>query len=656
MENHAKESIKHKVVLPNSKTINIEGTNFKYEIHYDQLDDKDLLMIEKYANHIFRAYQEKYGLDINTDRTFKGFIYNNLTDLCNARPGHNTAYAGAFFHHYPHKSGSVAHDLTSAIESTLTLYNQEKRGIPYPEGRYTFITDVAKELKSIRLDDNQEESKKVESSDSGREEKSGQEEISPEKHQTINQEESNTGEKPETTINQEEPKRIEPSGEDEKSKVEGKKSGQEEISPEKHQTINQEESNTGEKPETIINQEEPKKIEPSGSGEEEKIKLDEEKSGQEEISPKTVLPNSKTINIEGTKFKYEIHYDQLDEKDLLTIEKYANYIFHAYQERYGLDINTDHTFKGFTYNNLTDLRHGAYANAYGHHYRYKSESIAHKLTDVIYLTLNLYNRENHGTPYLEDKYTFIRDVEKELKAIRLDDNQEESNTAEKPETTINQEEPKKIEPSGSGEEEKIKLDEEKSRQEEISPKTVLPHSKTINIEGTNFKYEIHYDQLDEKDLLTIEKYANYIFHAYQERYGLDMNTDHTVKGFTYNNLANLSDDDYDSITADYHEYHYHSESIANDLTTMIYVTLNLYNEKNYGTSSPRGEFIRDVAEELKNIGLDDNQGELNTEERPKTTINQEKQEKELKESDQQDVITTTDHPLDDYNHDYHLIG
>ncbi|WP_341822424.1 hypothetical protein [Wolbachia endosymbiont (group A) of Clivina fossor] len=124
----------------------------------------------------------------------------------------------------------------------------------------------------------------------------------------------------------------------------------------------------------------------------------------------------------------------------------------------------------------------------------------------------------------------------------------------------------------------------------------------------------------------------------------------------YNNLANLSDDDYDSITADYHEYHYHSESIANDLTTMIYVTLNLYNEKNYGTSFPRGEFIRDVAEELKNIGLDDNQGELNTEERPKTTINQEKQEKELKESDQQDVITTTDHPLDDYNHDYHLIG
>lgn len=203
---------------------------------------------------------------------------------------------------------------------------------------------------------------------------------------------------------------------------------------------------------------------------------------------------------------------------------------------------------------------------------------------------------------------------------------------------------------------------ENHAKESINPtkhKVVLPNSKTINIEGTKFKYEIHYDQLDEKDLLTIEKYANYIFHAYQERYDLDMNTDHTVKGFTYNNLANLSDDDYDSITADYHEYHYHSESIANDLTTMIYVTLNLYNEKNYGTSFPRGEFIRDVAEELKNIGLDDNQGELNTEERPKTTINQEKQEKELKElkeSDQQDVITTTDHPLDDYNHDYHLIG
>lgn len=59
MENHAKESInptKHKVVLPNSKTINIEGTKFKYEIHYDQLDEKDLLTIEKYANYIFHAY------------------------------------------------------------------------------------------------------------------------------------------------------------------------------------------------------------------------------------------------------------------------------------------------------------------------------------------------------------------------------------------------------------------------------------------------------------------------------------------------------------------------------------------------------------------------------------------------------------------------
>ncbi|WP_353275669.1 hypothetical protein [Wolbachia endosymbiont (group A) of Pipizella viduata] len=390
-----------------------------------------------------------------------------------------------------------------------------------------------------------------------------------------------------------------------------------------------------------------------------------ENHAKESINPtkhKVVLPNSKTINIEGTNFKYEIHHDQLDDKDLLMIEKYANYIFHAYQERYGLDINTDRTFKGFIYNSLTDLRNArpghntAYAGASFHHYPHKSGSIAHDLTAMIDFTLNLYNREKHGIPYPEDKYTFIRDVEKELKAIRLDDNQEESNTGEKPETTINQEEPKKIEPSGSEEEGKIKVDEEKSSQEEISPKTVLPHSKTINIEGTNFKYEIHYDQLDEKDLLTIEKYANYIFHAYQERYDLDMNTDHTVKGFTYNNLANLSDDDYDSITADYHEYHYHSESIANDLTTMIYVTLNLYNEKNYGTSSPRGEFIRDVAEELKNIGLDDNQGELNTEERPKTTINQEKQEKELKESDQQDVITTTDHPLDDYNHDYHLIG
>ncbi|WP_264732115.1 hypothetical protein [Wolbachia endosymbiont (group A) of Sphaerophoria taeniata] len=203
---------------------------------------------------------------------------------------------------------------------------------------------------------------------------------------------------------------------------------------------------------------------------------------------------------------------------------------------------------------------------------------------------------------------------------------------------------------------------ENHAKESIKHKVVLPNSKTINIEGTNFKYEIHYDQLDDKDLLMIEKYANHIFHAYQERYGLDMNTDHTVKGFIYNNLTdfrsatNLGDGITVHATSNNHRYPHNSGSVAHhDLTTAIYFTLSLYNKEKYGIPPNENRFIRNVAEELKAIGLDDNQGELNTEQKPETTIYQEKQEKELKESDQQDVITTTDHPLDDYNYDYHLI-
>ncbi|WP_375603665.1 hypothetical protein NOX90_04180 [Wolbachia endosymbiont of Anurida maritima] len=80
MENHAKESInptEHEVVLPNSKTINIEGTNFKLKVHYDQLDDKDLLTIEARANSIFHAYQERNGLDMSKDYTFDTNVYDN---------------------------------------------------------------------------------------------------------------------------------------------------------------------------------------------------------------------------------------------------------------------------------------------------------------------------------------------------------------------------------------------------------------------------------------------------------------------------------------------------------------------------------------------------------------------------------------------------
>ncbi|WP_341816546.1 hypothetical protein [Wolbachia endosymbiont (group A) of Agelastica alni] len=467
-------------MLPHSKTINIEGTKFKYEIHYDQLNDKDLLTIEKYANHIFHAYHEKHGLDMNTDYTFKGFIYNSLTDLRNARPGHNTAYAGASFHHYPYKSGSIAHDLTEAIYVTLNFYNKQSRDIPIPKGN--FRIDVPKELKAIKLDDNQKE--------------------------------SNTAEKPETTINQEkqkESKKVEPSGseEDEKIKLDEAKSSQKEISTEtvlpdlNNSDNNQKESNTAEKPETTINQEkqeESKKVESSGSEEDEKIKLDEAKSSQEKISTekhKVVLPHSKTINIEGTKFKYEIHYDQSDEKDLLMIEKYANHIFHAYQERYGLDMNTDHTVKGFIYNNLADLSDDAYhfITADYHEYHYHSKSIANDLTTMIYSTLNLYTQKNYATSF--PRGNFIRDVVKEL--------------------------------------------EEKSCQEEISTETMLPHSKIINIEGTKFKLKVHYDQLDDKDLLTIEARANSIFHAYPERNGLDMNKDYTFDTNVYNNY--LSDGD-----------------------------------------------------------------------------------------------------------------
>jgi hypothetical protein len=50
-----------------------------------------MLMNERYANYIFHAYHERYCLEINAEYAFKGFIYSNLTDLRNARPGHNTA-------------------------------------------------------------------------------------------------------------------------------------------------------------------------------------------------------------------------------------------------------------------------------------------------------------------------------------------------------------------------------------------------------------------------------------------------------------------------------------------------------------------------------------------------------------------------------------
>lgn len=56
----AGKAMKNQPVLPNSKTINVEDTNFKLKTHYDQIDEKYLVMIVKYVNHIFHACTEKY--------------------------------------------------------------------------------------------------------------------------------------------------------------------------------------------------------------------------------------------------------------------------------------------------------------------------------------------------------------------------------------------------------------------------------------------------------------------------------------------------------------------------------------------------------------------------------------------------------------------
>ncbi|WP_343288989.1 hypothetical protein [Wolbachia endosymbiont of Encarsia formosa] len=56
------------------------------------------------------------------------------------------------------------------------------------------------------------------------------------------------------------------------------------------------------------------------------------------------LPNSKIFNIKGTYFKYKLHYDQLDDKAILSLEERVNYIFRAYKKKYNLPVNVDVTF------------------------------------------------------------------------------------------------------------------------------------------------------------------------------------------------------------------------------------------------------------------------------------------------------------------------
>ncbi|MDG7056903.1 MAG: hypothetical protein LKM43_02015 [Wolbachia endosymbiont of Penenirmus auritus] len=108
------EPTKCQPVLPNSKIINVEGTNFKLKVHYDQIDEKDLLMIEKYVNYIFHAYKEKYTLDVNANTILESYIYNNLEDYHNAHPwtrGKAGGHAQGLNQYVPHKGNHFIGEL-----------------------------------------------------------------------------------------------------------------------------------------------------------------------------------------------------------------------------------------------------------------------------------------------------------------------------------------------------------------------------------------------------------------------------------------------------------------------------------------------------------------------------------------------------------------
>lgn len=130
--------MEHQPVLPNSKMINIEDTNFKLKVHYDQIDEKDLLMIEKYVNYIFHAYKEKYTLDVSANTILESYIYNNLEDYHNAYPwtGVKTVeHVQGLNQYMPHQeSYFIGELLAHEIFLFLNYYNQQNHGIPRPSG------------------------------------------------------------------------------------------------------------------------------------------------------------------------------------------------------------------------------------------------------------------------------------------------------------------------------------------------------------------------------------------------------------------------------------------------------------------------------------------------------------------------------------------
>ncbi|MDG7053658.1 MAG: hypothetical protein LKM45_07420, partial [Wolbachia endosymbiont of Alcedoecus sp.] len=163
------EPAKHQPVLPNSKIINVEGTNFKLKAHYDQIDEKDLLMIEKYVNHIFHAYKEKHALDVNANTILESYIYNNLEDYHNAHPwtrGKAGGHAQGLNQYVPHKgSHFIGELLAHEICHSLNHYNQQNHGIPRLSCGHAghddashFGWDLRKELDAIKLGNSQKES------------------------------------------------------------------------------------------------------------------------------------------------------------------------------------------------------------------------------------------------------------------------------------------------------------------------------------------------------------------------------------------------------------------------------------------------------------------------------------------------------------------
>ncbi|MCM1002359.1 hypothetical protein [Wolbachia pipientis] len=190
------EPTKHQPVLPNSKIINVEGTNFKLKVHYDQIDEKDLLMIEKYVNYIFNAYKERHALDVNANTVLESYIYNNLEDYHNAHPWTRSVAGGhaqGLNQYVPHKgSHFIGELLAHEICHSLNHYNQQNHGIPRPSCGYVghddashFGWDLRKELDAIKLGNSQKESNTGKSQESN-EVNSGSEKGKPQSQEELN--------------------------------------------------------------------------------------------------------------------------------------------------------------------------------------------------------------------------------------------------------------------------------------------------------------------------------------------------------------------------------------------------------------------------------------------------------------------------------------